>query len=45
MKFLLKYGLDLTLPIEEKTIEGKRVFNVGMGAMFICLADNILTAK
>lgn len=40
-EILLKYGLDLTLPIEERTIEGKRVFNVGLGALFICLADGI----
>ncbi len=40
-EILLKYGLDLTLPIEGKTIEGKMVFNVGLGALFICLADNI----
>ena len=40
-EILLKYGLDLTLPIEEKTIEGLTVFNVGLGALFICLADNI----
>ena len=40
-EILLKYGLDLTLPIEEKTIEGLTVFNVGFGALFICLADNI----
>jgi adenine-specific DNA-methyltransferase len=40
-EILLKYGLDLTLPIEEKIIEGKTVFNVGFGALFICLADKI----
>ena len=40
-EILLKYGLDLTLPIEEKTIEGKKVFNVGLGSLFICLADGI----
>ncbi len=40
-EILLKYGLDLTLPIEEKTIEGLTVFNVGCGALFICLADGI----
>lgn len=40
-EILLKYGLDLTLPIEERMIEGKRVFNVGLGALFICLADGI----
>jgi len=43
-EILLKYGLDLTLPIEERIIEGKKVFNVGLGSLFICLADNI-TAK
>ncbi|MCL5246846.1 site-specific DNA-methyltransferase [Cellulophaga sp. 20_2_10] len=43
-EILLKYGLDLTLPIEEKVIEGKTVFNVGFGALFICLGDN-LTSK
>jgi adenine-specific DNA-methyltransferase len=40
-EILLKYGLDLTLPIEEKTIEGKKVFSVGFGALFICLTDGI----
>ena len=43
-EILLKYGLDLTLPIEERIIEGKKVFNVGLGSLFICLSDNI-TAK
>jgi adenine-specific DNA-methyltransferase len=43
-EILLKYGLDLTLPIEEKVIEGKKVFNVGFGALFICLG-NELTSK
>ena len=40
-EILLKYGLDLTLPIEEKKIEGVTVFNVGLGALFICLAGTI----
>lgn len=43
-EILLKYGLDLTLPIEEKTIAGKTVYNVGMGSLFICLANDITTA-
>ncbi|MBZ0207275.1 MAG: site-specific DNA-methyltransferase [Flavobacteriales bacterium] len=38
---LLKYGLDLTLPIEERSIAGKKVYNVGMGALFLCLAEGI----
>jgi len=43
-EILLKYGLDLTLPIDQKEIAGKQVFNIGMGALFICLGDNITTA-
>ena len=43
-EILLKYGLDLTMPIEEKAIAGKQVFNIGMGALFICLGDDITTA-
>ena len=40
-EILLKYGLDLTLPIEQKEIAGSQVYNVGYGALFICLAENI----
>ena len=40
-EILLKYGLDLTLPIEKRDIHGKKVFNVGMGSLFICLGDEI----
>jgi len=43
-EILLKYGLDLTMPIEQKEIAGKRVFNIGIGALFICLGDKITTA-
>lgn len=43
-EILLKYGLDLTLPIEEKEVAGKTVFNVGFGALFICLGNNITSA-
>jgi adenine-specific DNA-methyltransferase len=40
-EILLKYGLDLTVPIEEKKIANKTVYNVGFGTLFICLADGI----
>ncbi len=40
-EIILKYGIDLTLPIEEHIIEGKKVFNVGIGALFVCLDNNI----
>ncbi|MGP9579067.1 hypothetical protein ACT3RX_13735, partial [Halomonas sp. AOP42-E1-40] len=38
---LLKYGLDLTLPITEHAIAGHKVFDIGMGALMICLSDDI----
>lgn len=38
---LLKYGLNLTLPVEEKMINGKKVFVIGFGALIICLDDEI----
>ena len=40
-EILLKYGLDLTLPISEHAIAGQKVFDIGMGALIICLADSI----
>jgi adenine-specific DNA-methyltransferase len=40
---LLKYGLNLTVPIEEKTIAGCKIYSVGLGALFVCLSDNITT--
>ena len=36
-EIILKYGIDLTLPIKEHNIVGKKVFDVGMGALFVCL--------
>lgn len=38
---LLKYGLDLTLPITEHILAGHKVFDIGMGALMICLSDDI----
>ncbi|HSO82540.1 site-specific DNA-methyltransferase [Thiocapsa sp.] len=40
-ELLLKYGLDLAVPVEERTIEGKTVYVVGRGALIVCLADEI----
>ena len=40
---LLKYGLNLTVPIEEKIINNCKVYSVGLGTMFVCLSDNITT--
>ncbi len=43
-EILLKSGLDLSERIEEKEIGDKKVYNIGLGALFICLSDNISTA-
>ncbi|OYX84689.1 MAG: site-specific DNA-methyltransferase [Flavobacteriales bacterium 32-34-25] len=43
-EILLKYGLDLTVAIEEKTIAGQKVFSVGQGTLFICLSNAITPA-
>lgn len=40
-EILLKYGLDLTLPIEEKIINDKKVFIIGFGALLVCLDKDI----
>jgi adenine-specific DNA-methyltransferase len=36
-ELLLKRGLDLCVPIEERTIAGKTVYSVGAGTLFVCL--------
>lgn len=43
-EILLKYGLDLTLPIDTHTIAGKTVFEVGAGALIVCLDDGVTEA-
>ena len=40
-EIMLKYGIDLTYPVEEMIINGKKVFSVGFGALIICLDNNI----
>lgn len=40
-EILLKYGIELTVPIEEKIIAGKNVYLVGMGYLLICLEQNL----
>ena len=40
-EILLKYGLDLTLPIETRNIAGKEIHIIGLGALIICLDDGI----
>jgi adenine-specific DNA-methyltransferase len=40
-ELLLKYGLDLAVPIEERKIGGKTVYIIGGGALIVCLAKEI----
>ena len=40
-EILLKYGLELTVPIIEKEIAGNKVYNIGFGSMYICLEDKV----
>ncbi|MBL8036706.1 MAG: site-specific DNA-methyltransferase [Nitrospira sp.] len=42
-ELLLKLGLDLTVPIEQKTIASKTVHSIGAGTLMVCLADKIST--
>lgn len=36
-ELLLKRGIELTAPIEEKEVAGKTVYSIGYGALFACL--------
>lgn len=40
-ELLLKRGVDLTVPIEEKSINGKTVYSIGYGVLFACLDTTI----
>ncbi len=40
-EIMLKYGIDLSNPVEEFTIAGKKVYSIGFGMLMICLDDEI----
>ncbi|KTB48968.1 DNA methylase [Dehalogenimonas alkenigignens] len=44
-ELLLKLGLDLTVPIEHKTIAGKTVHSIGAGTLIVCLDTQITSAE
>ena len=44
-ELLLKLGLDLTVPIEEKKIAGKTAHSIGAGTLIVCLASKIASAE
>ena len=41
-EIMLKYGIDLTLPIEEYIVGENKIYSIGFGALLICL-DNKIT--
>lgn len=44
-ELLLKLGLDLTVPIEQKDISGKTVHSIGAGVLLTCLAPQISNSE
>lgn len=40
-ELLLKYGLDLTVPIETRTVAGKTVYSIGLGALVVCFEKDV----
>ena len=42
-EIMLKYGLDLTYSVDEYTFAGKKVYSIGLGALLICLDEEITT--
>jgi adenine-specific DNA-methyltransferase len=40
-ELLLKLGLDLTVPMEHKSVSGHAVHSIGIGALIVCLAPKI----
>lgn len=40
-EIFLKYGYDLTIPVDTEVVNGKTVFVVGAGALIVCLDDEI----
>ena len=44
-ELLLKLGLDLTVPIQEKAIVAKTVHSIGAGTLLVCLAEQVTAAE
>jgi len=40
-EIMLKYGLDLTLPIDTVEIAGQKVFSIGLGQLIVCLGNDL----
>jgi len=44
-ELLLKLGLDLTVPVVQRTVAGKTVHSIGGGVLLVCLAESIAQAE
>jgi adenine-specific DNA-methyltransferase len=44
-ELLLKRGIELTAPIDQRDVGGKEIFSVGYGVLFACFAQNILASE
>ena len=42
-EIMIKYGLDLTYPVEELSCGETTLYSIGMGMLIICLKENITT--
>lgn len=42
-EILIKYGIELTEKINRHSIAGKTVYEMGAGALIVCLGDNLTT--
>jgi len=42
-EIFLKYGYELTTPVEIESVNGNNIFVVGAGALIVCLDDHITT--
>lgn len=40
-ELLIKRGIDLAVPIESRNVSGKKVYSIGYGVLFACLAESI----
>jgi len=40
-ELLLKRGVDLSVPIETREVEGKNIYSIGYGVLFACLDESI----
>lgn len=42
-EIMLKYGLDLTYPVDEYINNGKKMYSIGFGMLIICIDNEITT--